>query len=293
MIEATGRIKQYYDGPGARSLSVIVLCVLTGRMLVNGIFENNRRKQKAETQSKVYLDTMSYAAHQVRGNVDSILWDLRSSIKMLQQREATSLEQEGVKDAIDEANELLRIFNSILLSARDSTGKSMNLGPKRIGNLSEFVENFCRHRVAQANKSHGWEGTGDPPYPLRFNSELIEPVVFSRDAVQHILAILIDNSVKYSDKSGDIELRLWLDKDWVYLTVRDYGMGITTGNEELIFTPYSRGNIAERSVIPGNGIGLPLPRRLAESQGGTLRAESASENLGSTFLLSLPLETDD
>jgi two-component system CheB/CheR fusion protein len=64
--------------------------------------------------------------------------------------------------------------------------------------------------------------------------------------------------------------------------------------EEAIFLPFGRGDAAERSPHrPGNGIGLHLARRLAESQGGALSAESGGHGCGSTFVLTLPIRTDE
>lgn len=294
IVLAMGWVEQSSGVPIARSLSAVLFCGLTAGMLANGIFEHDRRKQRAEAQARAYLDTMSYAAHQVRGNIDNLLWLLRSSVKASQKHNTASPEQEAVKGAIDEANELIRIFNSMLLAARDYAGQALNLGPKRAGDLTQFVERLCRQRIGSACKAKGWDGSGDPPCVFRFCSELTQPLLYSRDALQHIIAILVDNAVKYSAERIEIEVRLWRDNGDVHIRVRDGGIGITPGYEELIFMPYSRGNAEERSIdVPGNGIGLPLARRLAESQGGTLRAESAGENLGSTFLLNLPAETEE
>jgi two-component system CheB/CheR fusion protein len=40
--------------------------------------------------------------------------------------------------------------------------------------------------------------------------------------------------------------------------------------------------------VPGIGLGLHISRQIAEAHGGTLRAESQGEGLGSTITLWLP-----
>jgi signal transduction histidine kinase len=280
--------------PIPRSLSAIVMCGLTAQLLVNGIIENDRRKQEAETRSRAYLHAMSYATHQVRGNVDNILWQLRAGLKTLQQRDAPRLEQQGIQGAMEEASELLATFNSLLLAARDAAGQALNLGPRRSGDLAGYLEPLCRKRLAMACKAKGWNGSDDPPYPLRFASEVTQPLLFSRDALQHLFAILIDNAVKYSEEGSAIDIEIRQVKDQAEIRVRDHGIGITAGLEEAIFAPFGRGDAAERSPnLPGNGIGLHLARRLAESQGGTLRAQSDGPGCGSTFVLTLPIETEE
>ncbi|MCW3099257.1 MAG: signal transduction histidine kinase [Chthonomonadaceae bacterium] len=294
LVGATGRITESANAPNARALSVIVLCTLTGQLLVNDIFENYRKKREAEIQAKIYLDTMSYAAHQVRANADSVLWHLTATLNSLHRNKAPAHQIAEIMNASDETNELKRIFNSMLLAARDSLGAGINLGPSRYGYLSEYIEQLCRKRIETACRARGWNGEGEMPYLLRLHSELDQPVLFSRDGLYHILAILMDNAIKYSAAGSPIDVRVWHEDNQVHILIQDCGIGITPGLEEAIFTPYGRGDVEQRAVeITGNGIGLPLARRIAESLGGTLRAESGGHNLGSAFILTFPLEMED
>lgn len=299
LADAAGHIPGSTSMPNARALSVIVLCALTGQLLVSGILDNYRKRTAAENQAQAHLDTMSYAAHQVRANADNILWHLTSTLNSLQRTHAPPHEISEVASALDETKELQRVFNSMLLAVRDSLGAGMNLGPRRYGYLADYVEQLCRNRLTALCRSHRRDDdTKDaetaPPYDLRLHSEIHQPVLFSREGLHHILTILIDNAVKYSTPASPIDVRIWHSEEQVHITVQDYGIGITPGQEEQIFIPYSRGDMEKRhAAIAGNGIGLPLARRIAESLGGTLLAESEGHDCGSRFILSFPLEKEE
>jgi signal transduction histidine kinase len=105
------------------------------------------------------------------------------------------------------------------------------------------------------------------------------------DLMRLILRTLADNAVKYTPPGTRIVLTGETgERGWV-VSVRDDGPGIAPREQEKIFEKYFRGGAAMRR--PGTGLGLPLGRRLAEMQGGTLSLVSAPGQ-GSDFRIWLP-----
>jgi two-component system, chemotaxis family, CheB/CheR fusion protein len=117
-----------------------------------------------------------------------------------------------------------------------------------------------------------------------------QPVVIRGDAgrLEQVLDNLLSNAVKYSPAGGEVVLRLRMVTGGVELTVRDSGIGLPPGAEERIFEPFRRAPNAVTHGVPGIGLGLHISRQIAEAHGGTLRAESQGEGLGSTITLWLP-----
>lgn len=82
----------------------------------------------------------------------------------------------------------------------------------------------------------------------------------------------------------------------VAFRVRDRGPGVDPADRRRIFEPFVRGAGLAASNVPGNGLGLALVRRVAESHGGSVRLESGPEaessvGRGATFVLELPVGT--
>jgi signal transduction histidine kinase len=118
------------------------------------------------------------------------------------------------------------------------------------------------------------------------------PVRVSGDGARlaEIVSILVDNAVKFTPPQGSISVSLVVAGPKVRVQVRDSGRGLSPGDIEEIFVPFRSGAASGRPVAGGLGVGLALARRLAELHGGTLVAQSAGANQGSTFTLELPRE---
>jgi signal transduction histidine kinase len=74
----------------------------------------------------------------------------------------------------------------------------------------------------------------------------------------------------------------------VLLSVEDRGPGIPPADHEEIFEPFSRGQAAIESQIPGSGIGLSLVRSAAQAHRGSVTLVS-EPGRGSKFTLHLPV----
>jgi signal transduction histidine kinase len=71
--------------------------------------------------------------------------------------------------------------------------------------------------------------------------------------------------------------------------VSDTGIGMSSAEIEVAFTPFGQANNAMTRKHQGTGLGLPLARSLAELHGGALTLRS-EPGVGTTVTLSLPPE---
>jgi PAS domain S-box-containing protein len=113
------------------------------------------------------------------------------------------------------------------------------------------------------------------------------PVVGDARRVRQILLNLLSNAIKFGHGSP-VEVRCARAEGGITVEVSDQGPGIPPADLERIFDDFVQ--LGEPGV--GTGLGLPIARRLAELQGGTLRAESIPGR-GSTFRLFLPSAAPD
>jgi signal transduction histidine kinase len=112
-------------------------------------------------------------------------------------------------------------------------------------------------------------------------------VVGDARRVRQILLNLLSNAVKFGE-GKPVEVRCTPAEGGIVVEVADHGPGIPSGDLERIFEDFVQ--LGEPGV--GTGLGLPIARRLAELQGGTLRVDSVPGE-GSTFRLFLPSEAPD
>ncbi|MDQ2904594.1 MAG: PAS domain-containing sensor histidine kinase [Ktedonobacteraceae bacterium] len=113
---------------------------------------------------------------------------------------------------------------------------------------------------------------------------------FDEGRIIQIMNNLINNAIKYSPASSEIEIGLRRhgeQSEEVLVWVKDQGIGIPTSELPHIFTRFHRAHPTQRS-ISGLGIGLYLVNELVIRHGGYVWVESA-EGSGSTFYVLLPL----
>jgi CheY-like chemotaxis protein len=114
------------------------------------------------------------------------------------------------------------------------------------------------------------------------------------DAVrmEQVIANLLANAVRFTDRLGHIALEIEAARDTVRLRVIDDGIGIPAELLRNVFELFVQGSRPLDRSRGGLGIGLTLVRRLVELQGGTVSAVSAGEGMGSTFVIEFPRQVE-
>lgn len=112
-----------------------------------------------------------------------------------------------------------------------------------------------------------------------------------RRAMRQILLNLLSNSVKFSEKGGQIEIDAQAIDGDLELTVSDDGAGMSAEEIARIGDPYVQGESAQMSAERGSGLGLSLVRSLTELHGGKMDVRSAKGD-GTRVKITLPLQAD-
>ena len=102
---------------------------------------------------------------------------------------------------------------------------------------------------------------------------------------------LIGNSVKYSPDGGTITIDAKQDKDFVTVSIKDTGIGITEGQLSHIFDDFYKVDKA-RHDFDSSGLGLPICNRIVKKHGGKMWAESKGEGKGTTMFFTLPISSE-
>lgn len=117
------------------------------------------------------------------------------------------------------------------------------------------------------------------------------PVYLDADLTRlaQVLANLLTNSAKYTNRGGSILLAAERRSGEVIVSVRDNGIGLPADSLHHIFDMFSQVDRGLERAKEGLGIGLALVKGLVEMHGGTVSAASEGLDRGSTFTITLPL----
>jgi len=107
------------------------------------------------------------------------------------------------------------------------------------------------------------------------------------EALTRALWNLADNAIKYSNGTSRIAIHLESTRGRALVSVRDWGVGIPTSEQNRIFEKFYRGARARQESIKGTGIGLAMVRHIVEAHGGRVTVESQPGE-GSKFTIELP-----
>ena len=249
--------------------------VLDGRPAVIGVGIDVTERMRAEREREQAIQARDrfYAmvSHELRTPVSAVM--LYNDLLLSgvydpltpQQREAVDRSQASARHLLDLINDLL------------------DLSRLEAGRLETRVEDVETAELVESVVD------GLAPLALEHGCELSvrvaqRPLVVTGDArrVRQILMNLLSNAVKFGH-GHPVEVRLGPAPGGVLFEVADHGPGIPPGDLERIFEEFVQ--LGEPGV--GTGLGLPIARRLAELQGGTLDVCSRPGE-GSTFRLFLP-----
>jgi PAS domain S-box-containing protein len=111
--------------------------------------------------------------------------------------------------------------------------------------------------------------------------------------LQQVMWNLLTNAVKFTPAGGYIQVVLERINSHVEITVQDNGSGISPEFLPHVFDRFRQADASTSRRHGGLGLGLSIVKNLVELHGGFVRAQSAGEGQGSTFVVSLPVVAVD
>ncbi len=191
----------------------------------------------------------------------------------------------------DEEDENVR--SAFLDDMRAQTGRLQNLA-RTLLDLSRLDANAVTFRLEEVDLTdmlhelrRDFSYTGRP---VNINAEeTLPPVETDPTQLHRMLAILLDNALKYSGEDSPVDLGLQRMDGHAVVSVADRGCGIPESEIPHIFDRFYRAQGSSRA--DGTGLGLALASEIADHLGGDIRVESDPES-GSTFSVTLPLSED-
>lgn len=113
----------------------------------------------------------------------------------------------------------------------------------------------------------------------------------NEEMLSHVWINIIGNAVKFSRSGGALGVKCALRERHVIVEISDSGVGMDEETRRRIFEKFYQGETTGSAQpshsTAGNGLGLPLAKRIVELSGGGIAVESVPGE-GSTFTVTLP-----
>jgi len=255
------------------------------------VLESERAaRSQAERLSAIKDEFLAVLSHELRTPLSAILgWAqiMRHRVGS-KKTDATSVEKanEDMLKGLDvierNARMQTQLIDDLLDMSRISSGK-MRLEVHAVM-PSAFIEAAAEMvRPAASEK--------DIQIELTLDRE-IGPVAGDAGRLQQVIWNLLSNAIKFTPKAGRVEVRLERGPSHAEINVIDSGAGIRADFLEYVFDRFRQGDASTTRKHGGLGLGLSIVKQLVEAHGGSVRATSPGEGLGSTFTVSLPYSSD-
>jgi signal transduction histidine kinase len=245
-----------------------------GAALFGGLYMAGRAMRPARESFEKQRAFIADASHELKTPLTLIRAD---SEMVLYRGHLNQEDRKLVEHALTETERMGTILSDLLLVARlDADEADVATKPFDLASvLSEEAERFGV-RAAEKEVRLG----------VQTPSEL--PVRGDSKRTKQIIAVLLDNAVRFVPPGGTIAVSGRLQDRWVEASVRDTGPGISPEHLPRVFDRFYRAEASRtRGKGAGTGLGLAIARELARAQGGDLVAESAKDG-GAIFRLRLP-----
>ena len=169
------------------------------------------------------------------------------------------------------------LLDNLLIWANSQSDK-LKFNPKNI-NLAQQVANVVSFLEIQAiNKDITISNTVGKTIFVKADENMLDT----------ILRNLISNAIKFTQPKGEIQIYSTFKNDFVEITVKDNGVGISEAEIEAIFNVNEINSSLGTANEQGSGLGLILCKDFVESHGGKIWVESVV-NKGSQFKFTLPI----
>jgi heavy metal sensor kinase len=234
----------------------------------------NAMLDRVETGVQANRQLIADASHELRTPLAAMRAELDVSLR---DGHRTVAEREVFESVREDVDRMSRTVDDLITLARADEGRLDLLdGDVELDRALEAAARPLR-ALAQA-KRVSLRTTGEP---VRTRGD--------EQRLQHALANLIENAIKFTPPGGAVTLRSWRRGEEVGVTVSDTGPGIPPHARAHVFDRFYRVDRSRSRESGGSGLGLAICREIATAHGGRVWVES-EEGAGSAFSLALPAE---
>ncbi len=260
--------------PGERQILVDLLANHTALAIERTLSQNAAEASRIQMQTEQMRSSLlSAVSHDFRTPLASIT-GAASTLWQQGERLSPETRHDLLESISEEAQRLSRLVSNLLDMTRFESG---GVVLKRDAcPLEEIVGTVLRRFEVQLQ---GREVVVDLPANL--------PMVYVDEVLAgQIFVNLLENALKYTPAKSSIEISAISQGEIVNVTLRDYGPGFNSEEQDRLFEKFYR---SRTGTVQGAGLGLAISKAVVEAHGGRIVAFNHLQG-GAVFRFSLPAQ---
>lgn len=215
---------------------------------------------------------LSTASHELRTPLTTLL----GYSELLMTRVLTESKKKEFLGFINEESiHLSKIVDDLLDISRLGSQKDSGLVKKPVNLADILLEN-----------TNFYSGVNTLYRIITDIEENLPLVSADKDRINQVIKNILDNAIKYSP-DGDIVCKAFARDDMVWISIQDYGIGISKQDLPYVFDKFFRIKRKKTAKISGTGLGMSIVKHIVESHNGKIDIESKLDK-GTTFVFGLP-----
>ena len=237
-------------------------------------------RAEAETANRMKDEFLATVSHEIRTPLNAIIgWSHLLRTGRLDEATAARAVETIDRNAKSQA----QLIEDILDVSRMITGK-LRLNNEPVDIASVINAAIDSVQLAIDSKDLKLEVTLNPS---------ARHTLGDASRLQQVVWNLLANAIKFTPSGGRIEVKVERAGRSLQIRVSDTGQGIGADFLPFIFDRFRQADGTTTREHGGLGLGLAIVRHLVELHGGTIKADSAGEGKGATFIINLPLAPQD
>lgn len=234
------------------------------------LLEEIEIRKKAEHKKDEFI---SIASHELKTPLTSV----KGYIQLLQ-RSIDRDNKEMAKSHLEKASIQLEKLNELIVDLLD-------ISKIESGKMKFNMQSFCADNMV--NNAIEMLQQANPEFRINKFGKTNEKVFGDEMRLEQVVINFITNAIKYAPGTNEVNVTINIKDGKLYLAVKDFGIGISEGQQERIFDKFYR--VEDNSNrFNGLGIGLYICSEIIKRHGGTIGVKSVL-NEGSEFHFIIPI----
>lgn len=220
----------------------------------------------------------------------NVAHELRTPLAVIQMKldvfkrkqEKTSEDYEKLLEVIERNNDrLAKVVNELLsISNKDNIELKDKINFSKITEsvLNELKELSTRTNIKIEILETTQNSIGEKFKEKEFygNEQLLYRVIYN----------LVENAIKYNKEDGNVKIQINKYNDYIGISIKDTGIGISEKDQENIFKPFYRVDKSRSRKMGGSGLGLSIVKNIITQHNGDINIKSS--DIGTEFIIKLP-----